>query len=200
MPSPAAFSFSASLQKARILSSFAGDARLRPLSTDTAQICLHAALATYVASWDSYIKKLVIEFYSETSDPLSPSFFSFHTLLKSLMETASERLNTPNAENARNFLILYTGYDPIGDWIWPRRNMGGLDVRLRLNEIFRIRHSFAHGFQMPAFNWNTSRSGQARLTAAIIRDIDSFFINLVKRTDRGMKTHIMTSYNLENNW
>ena len=111
-----------------------------------------------------------------------------------------ERFNTPNWENAQRFLEQCTGYDPINDWVWHRRRMSGLQVRVRLNEILRVRHSFAHGFEMPAYNWTESPSGEARLTSKAIQETEAFFKNLVNTTDRGMKAHIESTYGFVNIW
>lgn len=195
MPSPAASRFFANSNKAKALLSIACDHRLKPIPSLNRQVCLHGAVASYVSFWDSYVKGLAKEFYTETSDPFVPKYHGVHTLLQNRMDEALGRLNTPNSENARNFLIIFTGYDPINDWVWPRRSMNGLAVRERLNEIFKLRHSFAHGHQMPSYRWNTLPSGRPRLTVPIVRGIEAFFINLVHRTDKGMRLHIATNYN-----
>ena len=57
-------------------------------------------------------------------------------------------------------------------------------------DILKVRHSFAHGFGMPSFGWNTNGS-TARLTNRIVqREVVALFNNLVKRTDRGLKHHL----------
>ena len=78
--------------------------------------------------------------------------------------------------------------------------MSGLQVRVRLNEILRVRHSFAHGFDIPAYNWTELPSGKVRLTSKAIQEIEAFFKNLVKVTDNGMKTHIESTYGFANIW
>jgi len=154
---------------------------------------LHAALASYVAGWESYIERLITNFYAEAIDIGIRKFVALHSVLQVLGQRATDRFNSPNAKNTRALLVEYTGYDPINDWAWA--NMSGPMVRERLNQIIRVRHSFAHGFAMPAFHWNTSNTGQARLTREIILAAERFFIRLVERTDDGMRDHIRSNYN-----
>ena len=78
--------------------------------------------------------------------------------------------------------------------------MAGLQVRARLNEILRVRHSFAHGFDIPDYDWTRSPGGKIRLTSKAIQETEAFFKNLVKVTDRGMKTHIELTYGLTSFW
>lgn len=200
MPSIAAITFEDTIFRGRTLASLASDLRLRPSSRDKKRVFLHAALASYVAAWESYIENLVAEFFSETIDPQLPKFSAIHSILRERMLAEAKFFNTPNAENSRDFIVQYTGYDPIGDWVWPARGMGGPQLRLRLNEILKVRHSFAHGITMPTFSWNVSPSGEVRLTGKILMDIDAFFLNIVKRTDGGMKRHLVASYNSGISW
>lgn len=78
--------------------------------------------------------------------------------------------------------------------------MSGLQVRVRLNEILQVRHSFAHGFNIPAYNWTELPNGRVRLTSKAIQDIEAFFKNLVNVTDAGMKAHIESTYGLTSIW
>lgn len=178
----------------------AADKRLRPMSLDERQVYYHAALTAYVAAWNAYISNLVREFYNLISDPSNPKFNAVCTIAWQAAENALARFNTPNWENARNLLLRYTGYDPIGDWVWVQRGMSGVQVRERLNEILRVRHSFAHGFEMPTYNWTRSPSGKVRLTSKGIQETEAFFRNLVMVTDRGMKAHIELTYGLVSIW
>jgi len=160
----------------------------------------HSALAAFVAVWDAYINELVRNFFAATANPLAPKFHAVHSIARDAAERALERFNTPNAENTRNLLIQNTGYDPIGDWIWSARSLSGLAVRQKLNEILRVRHSFAHGFAIPALSWTQTATGKVRLTAKAIDDVDVFFTHLVNVTDLGMKQDIETSYSLVLPW
>jgi len=200
VPSPAALKYKILSNTARTLRETATDPRLHPISRSQTQIYYHSALAAFVAAWDAYINELVRNFFTTTANPLDPKFHAVHSIARDTAERALERFNTPNSENTRNLLIQNTGYDPIGDWIWSARSMSGLAVRQRLNEILRVRHSFAHGFAIPAYSWTQTPTGKVRLTAKAIDDVDLFFRHLVAVTDLGMKQHIQTIYGIVVPW
>lgn len=200
MPSPAAFKYKIASNTARTLRETATDPRLHPISRSQTQVYYHSALAAFVAAWDAYINELVRNFFTVTANPLDPKFHAVHSIARDTAERALEKFNTPNSENTRNLLIQNTGYDPIGDWVWSARSMSGLAVRQRLNEILRVRHSFAHGFAIPAYSWTQTPTGKVRLTAKVIDDVDAFFRHLVAVTDLGMKQHIQTIYGIVVPW
>ena len=195
MPSPAASTYTTSAIRIRTLRNAATDRRLRPMSLDEIQVYYHAALAAYVAAWNAYIKNVVNDFYD-----VIPNLSPIYAIARQAAERSMERFNTPNWENTQKFLEQCTGYDPINDWVWSRRGMSGLQVRVRLNEILQVRHSFAHGFDILAYNWTELPSGKVRLTNKAIQETEAFFKNLVKVTDNGMKTHIQSTYGLANTW
>ena len=200
MPSPAASTYTTSVNRIQTLRRAATDKRLRPMSHDEIQVYYHAALTGHVAAWNAYIDNLVRNFYDLIADSANPKFDAMHTLAKGTIENALTRFNTPNWENTRNLLSQCTGYDPINDWGGSQTNMNLEQVRQRLNEILRVRHSLAHGSDMPAYNWTQSPSGKVRLTGKAIQKTDAFFKNLVKVTDRGMKAYIASTYDLTNIW
>ncbi|MYC94156.1 MAG: hypothetical protein F4X14_04225 [Caldilineaceae bacterium SB0661_bin_32] len=200
MASTAALNYLTAAVRVRTLREAATDGRLpRKIQTEK-QVFYHAALAGYVAAWDAYINNLVRAFYIEIEEPRNTNFQAVYSISRQASERALDRFNTPNAENTRALLQLYTGYDPIGDWVWTRRGMVGVQVRERLNEILRVRHSFAHGFAVPGYDWTQSPSGQVRLTSKVIRDTEAFFNNLVRVTDNGMRKHIQLTFGIAIAW
>ena len=200
MSSPAALKYITAASRVQTLRKAVTDGRLRPMSQDEIQVYYHAALAAYVAAWDAYINDLVREFYNVIADSSDLRFDAIYRVARQAAERALERFNTPNWENTRHLLDQCTGYDPIGDWVWARRGIGGLQVRERLNEILHVRHSFAHGFGMPAYDWTQSPMGRVRLTSKVIQETEAFFKNLVNVTDTGMKGHIDQTYGISNIW
>ncbi len=196
MPSPALSTNTTSVNRIQTLRRTATDKRLRPmLHNDEVQVYYHAALTAYVAAWNVYIKNLVRDFYD-----VIPNSSPVYVIARQAAERELERFNTPNWENTQQCLKDCTEYDPINDWIWSRRRMNGFQVRARLNEILRVRHSFAHGFDMPSYDWTRSPSGRVRLTSKAIQVTEAFFKNLAKVTDNGMKEHIESTYGLPKIW
>ncbi len=188
------------VHKSQILRNTANDKRLIPITFEQKQIYYHAALTSNVAAWDSYIKNLIEEFFTVTADPFLQKYHAIHTLAQELAEMDVKKLSTPNWDNARNFISHHTGYDPINDWVWPERKMPMLVVKKRLNEILKVRHSFAHGFEIPAYDWTQSSKGNVRLTNKTLIDNEKFINNLVKKTDEGLNVHIINVYSVSKSW
>lgn len=203
MPSQSAAKFKTLLQRAVHLSTQAGMLKKKH-QADAKSIFLHAALATQVASWDAYVKALASEYFSVTADPSQPRFNALHTICDSAMIIAKDKLNTPNSENTREFFLKYTAFDPWPCWAGVRFGTMPLSstlyVRERLNEIFKVRHSFAHGFTMPGYSWNQNVSGSPQLTCAILQSTSVFFSDLCRNTDKAMAMHIASQHGLPNPW
>ena len=200
MSSPAASKYITDAGCIQTLRKTATDLRLRPMSYDEIQVYYHSALVAYVAAWEAYVNNLVRDFYAVIADPFNRRFQAIYTIAQQTAERALERFNTPNWENTRSLFVEYTGYDPIADWVWQRRGIASLQVRERLNEILKVRHSFAHGFGMPAYNWTQSPGGGVRLTSKAIQETEAFLKNLVNVTDKGMKAHILLTYKPASIW
>ncbi len=200
MASPAATKFSIALEKAICLRDTVNSSTDPPISSQNKQVYYHAALTANVSAWDSYINQIVNDFYDLISNPIDLKYQAIFLISKSNSDRSLQKFNTPSFENSRNLLVYHTGYDPINDWVLPQRSMNSLAVKNRLNEILKVRHSFAHGFSMPNYLWNQSPTGKIRLTKRILIDIESFLKSLVRNTDKGMKLHIRTAYGIISHW
>lgn len=197
MPSRAKQQFGVTIANAKLLclrgTSFVLEPRHR-------QVQYHASLAASVGSWEAYLESVSREFLNEIADPLDVRFSALQQLLKPRLEAELKRFNTPNSKNSRELLYNYTGYDPINDWHWPQRRVGGVAVRALIDEILQVRHSFAHGYSMPAYTWNSTSAGQPRLTSDALRMVSSLFSHLVNVTDRGLDSHIRQTFGLSRVW
>ena len=200
MPSRAFFKYADALSTAQCLRRTAKDPRLRPIKMDKKGDYLHASLAAYVAGWDAYLNGVVREFVHRTRHSLNIDYATLHSQLTEFVEASLKRFNTPNWENSRDLLIGCTGYDPINDWNWPRALMSSTDTREYLNQILRVRHSFAHGFGIPAYSWTTTPLGKHRLSDTSLVRIERFFSHLVAVTDKGLSRHGKSHYPNRSVW
>ncbi len=195
MPSPAAIAYQIAARRAEVIR-----AQVPGLPRDEVQILFGASLVACVATWDTYIKDLVNDFFNESADPLTPRFHAVHSIAKEQALDRLKRFNTPNFENTRNLLVQCTGFDPYTLWQWPVRHMNVQMVQQRLNEVLQVRHSFAHGFAMPAYSWTRSPTGRIRLTGKDLQVNEAFFRHLVQVTDHGMKTHLSSIFSAATTW
>ncbi len=200
MPSRAAQDSTKSFQRALLLRKAGRDLRPSASSPDHVQTYYHASLAITVAAWDAYLNGIVLEFFSTVANPIDVPFHSLHTVARTFGEQALYRFNTPNFENSRSLIVTCTGYDPYSDWGWKPRQLGPLQVRDLLNQILQVRHSFAHGFSVPAYPWTQSSAGRVRLTSAGVATAEALLKYLITATDRGLRAHIWTAFNLAVRW
>lgn len=199
MQSPAALAFKTLVGRSDAAATF-NDQKLRRTRGPAREFILHSLLASYVAAWQAYVIHISDDFFTVVRTTLDPQSLVLLDSYKLLRDQAVKRFNTPNWDNTRNLLVNYTGYDPINDWVWPRRSMGVQQVKARLDEILKVRHSFAHGFAIPAYSWTQSPSGRVRLTLPAAIASKMFFQNLVSRTDAGMARYIARTFRVDTGW
>jgi hypothetical protein len=200
MPSASALKFQQASWRAQLFLTTSVDRRLRPMGSVQVQAYLHASLAAFVAAWDAYLNGIVEDFFAEIANPLIPNFHAMHQISAGAARNSLKRFNTPNWENSRTLLLTCTGYDPLTDWVWTARKMNVLQVRERLDQTLKVRHSFAHGFSLPAYPWTQAASGQLRLTSRELKTTERFFANLVRRTDKGMAAYMGSVFGKSPAW
>lgn len=200
MPSPAFNSYVLVRGTARVVRCSRAGAVPGLSSRQKSERLYTSALVAFVASWDAYINQIVRDFFDATSPIHASTSLLTHHLAANMANARLARFNTPNSENTRDLLLSTTGYDPWSDWTWNKASMSSLDVRNRLNEILKVRHSVAHGFAMPSYSWNTTSNGRTRIDAAIVDWTDRFFNFLVRETDKGMQRHIVASFGVQLAW
>lgn len=197
MSSNAAAQFYLARTGARLLIDAAGLPPPTSPSDQHKSACLHASWAMLVAAWEAYLERLIREVQQIITDPSQAKLSAVLALLKLISEKEIKRFNTPNSENSRNLLYQHTGYDPINDWQWAKVGMTGIQTRNRLDEILRVRHSFAHGFPIPTdIVWVKNRNSQGNLNVGTLKSVDGFLSHMVKVTDAGMARHLITVFGI----
>jgi hypothetical protein len=158
------------------------------------QIFYHIAIAARVAAWDAYLNAVALEAIDRIGDPLNPEVIALRTLARRHSERLSAKFNTPNFDNGREFIINCTGYDPIASWSWPSGGLTWQGVQQRLNEILKIRHSFAHGFALPLYAWLPQRRGRPYLNKSVVVEVAKLIRHIAEQTDRGLDGYLRTTY------
>lgn len=195
--------FESLLSRAALLSAQAAKLNKKP-ERQAKLTFLHAALTAQVAAWDVYIKAIAAEYFSVTSRPADPAYSAVHGMLQLRMAAAAKKLNTPDSERCREFLISHIGFDPWPSWVNVRFGSSifsaSMLTRSRLDDIFKVRHSFAHGLTMPAYAWNMDLSGTATLSCQLLSDTRRFFLDLCRNTDAAIAIHIVAQHGLAKPW
>lgn len=181
--------FASSIASARMLREVVRDPRFQPLSQEKKTRFLHAALAAYVAAWDSYLNQVIKEFIDKLMVLDDLDFLSLHAIFMPIATQKLQKFNTPNWENSRELLVGCTGYDPISDWTWRKAQFNRQQTHDFLNQILKVRHSFAHGFSMPAYTWTQTPSGRIQLNNKSLYRVERFFVHLGYATDRGLNDY-----------
>jgi hypothetical protein len=175
--------FFSAIMTAKSLRDTSCDVRLRPIAENLKKDFLHASLASYVGSWDAYLNQVIKEFTARSADISNAEFTNIHQLMESFVDTKLQKFNTPNWENSRELLISCAGYDPISDWPWKKASQNRQNSQEFLNQILKVRHSFAHGFSIPAYHWTQTPTGKTQLNLASLCRVEKFLSHLVRATD-----------------
>lgn len=201
MPSRSALAFHDARNRARLLISAASFPPERAFAKDHKEACLHAAWAMLVAAWEAYLERVVGEVHQAISEPSGANYSAVLSLLRAIAESDLKKFNTPNSDNSRRLLVAFTGYDPINDWNFPKLGLGGPQTRTRLDEVLRVRHSFAHGASIPIdINWINSRGFRGVLNVRVVREVDGFISYLVSATEVGLKKHLASVFGVSVSW
>ena len=150
MPSNALNKFHTSIVGAKVLLDF--NAVATPASTDlkfVEQICLKAAIASAVGCWEGYLEAALREFVSKTRVLAQRRSWSLIAQFESIVDKLAADLNTPNWEKTRDLLITVTGMDPYASWVWSPKCTNPTDTKSIFDGILKVRHAFAHGFNVP---------------------------------------------------
>lgn len=176
------------------------DKRLRPLTYEDSEPALHAALAVYVSAWEAYIESLCIEILTTLYESSINTTKTIIYILKSEAEQEVKKFNTPNFENCRNLLLRFTGYDAYNDMQVMSLKLNSQQTQTRLNEILRVRHSFAHGLAIPNFSWLKKYEIESRLSRNSVDQSAQVIKGLATSIDNGAKKYLEATFKINPRW
>jgi hypothetical protein len=163
-----------------------------------------------VAAWQAYVQNVLVEaldaIASDINDPAggAPSWArQAYAISKATILRASSRFLTPSDVNVRDLLRDALDFNPWPSWPWraTRRQWDEEQVRRRTNEWVMVRHSIAHGFDLPPnYPWLRGTNGQPRLTLGLLRECQAHFMHLAAQTDRALSAHLVAQYGLIPPW
>ena len=171
-----------------------------------------AGVVMTVAAWQAYLEKVAIEVIGIFEDALlnpadgNPAPDWARVVIhnrKTEVKQSVGRFNTPNSQNARTLLRDATGFDPQGVWEWHQgpRQWNGHVTRQRTDEWVKVRHTVAHGYDLPAdFEFLHGSNGEARLTLSLLKECVKHFQHLVALTDDGIGQFLTDTQAAAPNW
>jgi len=161
-----------------------------------------AGVVLTVAAWQAYIEKVLKEglghIQKHIANPPSggppPAWALSGFLVRATaIKNSIRQFNTPNSENVQRLFKESLEFDPWPSWTWhvSRRNWDSIECRNRTNVWLRIRHSIAHGFDLPDdVPWIQGDNGTARLTLSLLEGCRKHFDHLAKQTDKAFSDHL----------
>jgi hypothetical protein len=201
MPSNSAKEFVDARKRARLLISASGNPSNGCQKKTHKYICLHASVAMLVAAWEYYIESLIKEVQKEIDEPSNHKLSAILHLLSTNTNKRIKKFNTPNSEQSRTLIYDCTGYDPINEWVWRTGQLNASETRKRLDDIMKVRHSFAHGFKIPKdIPWVKDYNVPGVLNVKSLQSVERLLSYLVKSTDSGMKNHLYTVFAVDLKW
>ncbi|WP_409942772.1 HEPN domain-containing protein [Acidovorax sp.] len=150
MPSNALEKFNTTITSAKVLMAF--NATPSTASADITfveQTCLKAAIASSVGCWEGYLEAALREFVSKTRVLAQRRSWTLIAQFESIVDKLAADLNTPNWDKTRDLLITVSGMDPYASWVWSPKFSNPTDTKIFFDGILKVRHAFAHGFNVP---------------------------------------------------
>jgi hypothetical protein len=104
------------------------------------------------AAWQADVQDTAAAILAELAIPHGSPGHAPYAVLRANTKHSLQRFNTPNARNSVN-ILLDLGFDPRSKWNFtlgtPARTYSEEAVRKEIDDWLDVRHSIAHGFQMP---------------------------------------------------
>ena len=175
------------------------------------QDALHrAGVVLTVAAWQAYNEKVLMEaldaIAANLQNPAAPApswALQTFNMRRAQVATTVKKFNTPNDVNTRDLFFESLGFNPWPSWEWRqgRRQWDVQEVRNRTNNWVLVRHSIAHGFDLPAnVPWLRGDNGTARLTLGLLKECRAHFVHLTSRMDAAFSDHLVTDHGLPSPW
>ena len=166
-----------------------------------------AGVVLVVAAWESYTEKVLLEAFAAVvaSAAGGPNWARHILTLKSneVRETTAD-FHTPNGENVQRMFKKALEFDPVPAWNWnaPNRNWNSEMMKTRLNAWVRIRHSVAHGGDLPTnIDWiKDPQTQNARLHLTLLRECKRFFEHVVEQTDDAFQLWLQNHHGVPAPW
>ncbi|WP_421857227.1 HEPN domain-containing protein [Oceanicaulis sp.] len=169
-----------------------------------------AGVVLTVAAWQAYNEKVLLEAVEKIDaamrDPHAgtPAWVvqSF-SLRRAQIESTVKKFNTPDDVRVRDLFNQTIGLNPWPHWEWKRgpRQWDSKEVRKRTNTWVLVRHSIAHGFELPNdVDWLQGTSGNPRLTLSLLKECRAHFIHIVDLMDAIVGNHLKSTYNMASPW
>ncbi|MEQ8435054.1 MAG: HEPN domain-containing protein [Oceanicaulis sp.] len=169
-----------------------------------------AGVVLTVAAWQAYNEKVLLEAVEKIDaamrDPHTgtPAWVvqSFG-LRRAQIETIVKKFNTPDDVRVRDLFKETIGLNPWPHWEWKRgrRQWDSKEVRNRTNKWVLVRHSIAHGFDLPNdVGWLQGANGSPRLTLNLLKECRTHFVHIVDLMDVIVGTHLKSTYKIASPW
>ena len=167
-----------------------------------------AGVVLVVAAWQAYIEKVVgeglLRLEENVTAPVNgvnPPIWAVSgiRLRGTTIKNNISKFNTPNAQNVQRLFSESFDFDPWPIWVWhvARRNWNSARVRKHTDDWLKIRHSIAHGFDLPDdIRWIKGNNGSSRLTLRLLRECRKHFHHLASVTDDAFWNHLNENYGI----
>lgn len=161
---------------------------------------LHASLAASVSAWEAFIEDLCLELLDEIGRIPDARLQMVLSVLRLEAAKAVEKFNTPNFENCRNLLLRFSGFDPYPHMHVPRLGLSVVQTQSRLNDILKVRHTFAHGAPIPNLPWLTRYGVSSRLSKKNASEAGSLLDELTKSIEAAASNYLKAAYRVPIRW
>lgn len=154
----------------------------------TREVALNRAIVVLtVAAWQAYVQDAARAALNRIRPPKGTPQGAYPVLRGQVLSSVGS-FATPNAENTR-VLLLHVGFDPWPSWAWREGSISltDLEVRERLNHWLKVRHSIAHGDDLPRVPvLAKTNDGTSTLRLRNARACVRFFERLTEATTSGL--------------